>query len=103
MEGDHPQLGRREPDRRAVPRAAGLSWGLRGGIETATGNGKHGAIVGRARGIQNAAVAAVWEDAALVRDPYSVPNKADVALTMHTLWGFKIPRTANFRRLKFVA
>ena len=84
-------------------RAAGLSWGLRGGIETATGNNKFGAIVGRARGIRNAAVAAVWGEGQLVRDPYSDAAKADVALTMHTFWGFKIPRTANFKRLKFVA
>lgn len=83
-------------------RAAGVSFGLRGGIEAATGNGKMGAVVGLARGIRNAAVSAVWEDAALVRDPYSDAASAGVALTMHTFWGFKIPRPANFKRLKFV-
>lgn len=84
-------------------RAAGLSWGLRGGIESATDAGDFGAIVGLARGIQNAAVAAVWEDAALVRDPYSDASGADIALTMHTFWGFKLPRPASFKRLKFAA
>ncbi len=83
-------------------RAAGLSWGLRGGVEAATSNGKFAAVVGLARGIRNAAVAPVWADAALIRDPYSGATKADVALTMHTFWGFKIPRPANFKRLKFV-
>ena len=82
-------------------RAAGVSWGLRGGIEAATTAGKFGAIVGRSRGIANSAVAAVWEDAALVRDPYSDSAKADVSLSLHTFWGFKIPRTDSFKRIKF--
>lgn len=80
----------------------GLSATHRGGIETATDNGDFGAVVGLGRGIQNAAVAAVWESASLIRDPYSGSAKGEVALTLHTHWGFKLPRAANFRRIKFV-
>lgn len=84
-------------------RASGLSWGLRGGIESGATANKMACVVGLARGIRNAAVAAVWSDAAMVRDPYTGSAKADVAITMHTFWGFKIPRPANFKRVKFVA
>ena len=41
-------------------RAAGLSWMARGEIETATAADDFAAFVGLARGIANAAVAAVW-------------------------------------------
>lgn len=84
-------------------RAAGLSWTARGSIETATSNGDFGAFVGLQRGIANAAVAPVWEGAQLIRDPYSGATKGEVSLSLHYLWGFKIPRTANWRRLKFVS
>lgn len=84
-------------------RAAGLSWSARGEIETATGNGKFGAFIGRGRGIAGAAVAAVWEAGELIRDPYSGAAKGEVALTLSYLWNFGLPRASNFARLKFVS
>lgn len=83
-------------------RRAGLGWMVRGGIETATTDGKFGAFVGRARGIAGAGVAPVWEAARLIRDPYSGAASGEVAVTLQTLWAFKLPRPANFARLKFV-
>ena len=87
----------------AFLRAAGLSWGTRGGIEDATSNGKFGAFVGRARGIAGAGVAAVWNSAMLIRDPYSDAAKGEVSLTLSYFWNFGLPRSASFARLKFVS
>ena len=84
-------------------RQEGYSWRVRGGIETATANGDFGAFIGLGRGIAGAGVAPVWDTARLIRDPYSSASKGEVALTLQTLWGFALPRAANFRRLKFVA
>lgn len=81
----------------------GLTWGIRGDIETATAADDWAAFIGRGRGIEGAAVAAVWNAAMLVRDPYSAAAKGEVALTLSHLWGFKLPRPSNFARLKFVA
>ena len=86
----------------AFMRGAGLSWSSRGNIEDATANGDFGAFVGLARGIDGAAVAAMWETAELIRDPYTSAAGGEVALTLCTLWNFGIPRTSNFRRIKFV-
>ena len=80
----------------------GLSWKTRGDIEAATTNGKFGAFVGLARGIAGAGVVAVWDSAQLIRDPYSNAAKGEVALTMNHLWATGLPRTSNFKRLKFV-
>ena len=84
-------------------RASGFEWATRGGIETATANGDFGAFIGLARGIEGAAVAPVWESARLIRDELTGASKGEVAVTLQTLWGFALPRAANFRRLKFVA
>ena len=86
----------------AFLRNAGLSWSSRGEIESATANGDFGAFVGRARGIEGAGVAAVWEAGELIRDPYVKAAGGEVALTLCYLWNFGIPRTANFQRIKFV-
>ena len=83
-------------------RAAGLSWSSRGEIETATGNNKFGAFIGRGRGIAGAGVACVWEAGELIRDPYSGAKSGEVALTLSYLWNFGLPRPANFARVKFV-
>ena len=83
-------------------RAAGLSWRSRGGIETATGNNKFGGYVGLPNGRAGAAVAAVWRGAQLIRDQYTSAVKGEVELTMNYFWNFKIPRTANFKRLKYI-
>ena len=80
----------------------GLSWKTRGDIETATTNDKFGAFVGLARGIAGAGVVAVWDSAQLIRDPYSNAAKGEVALTMNHLWATGLPRTSNFKRIKFV-
>lgn len=86
----------------AFLREAGLSWTARGEIETATANGDFGAFVGLGRGIEGAGVAAVWEAGELIRDPYSKAATGEVAITLCYLWDFVLPRTGNFRRLKFV-
>ena len=82
---------------------SGLSWGVRGGIDTNTAAGDFGAFVGLARGIEGAARVAVWNAGELIRDPYSGASKGEVQLTLNYLWGFAIPRTANYKRLKFTA
>ena len=84
-------------------RASGFSWRVRGGIETATTDGKFGAFIGRARGISGAGIAAVWDSARLIRDMYTGANKGEVSLTIQTLWGFQIVRASNYARLKYVA
>ena len=80
----------------------GITWSTRGDIETATGNGKFGAFIGLKRGQAGTAVAPVWSAATLIRDPYSGAAKGEVQLTLSYLWAFGIPRTDNYRRLKFV-
>ena len=86
-----------------IMRGNGLNWMTRGEIEAATDDGDFGAFIGRGRGIEGAGVAAMWEAGDLVRDPYSGAAKGEVALTLSYLWGFKLPRPANFARVKFVA
>ncbi len=81
---------------------SGLSWMTRAEIEAATTADKFGGFVGLGRGIEGAAVAAVWEAGELIRDPYSGAAKGEVALTLSYLWNFGLPRAANFARLKFV-
>ena len=83
-------------------RDAGLSWTARGSIEDATANDDYGAFVGRRMGIDGAGVAAVWDAGILTRDPYTDAAKGTVHLTMTWLWDFGLPRTGNFRRVKFV-
>ena len=83
-------------------RNSGVTWTTRGSIETNTVNGDFGAFVGLSRGNAGAARAAVWESATLIRDPYSGKTKGEVHLILNYLWAFAIPRTANYKRLKFV-
>ena len=45
----------------------------------------------------------MWNRGELVRDPYSSANKGEVQLTLNWLWNFGLPRTANFKRIKFVS
>ena len=80
----------------------GLSWTIRGDIESNTANNDFGAFMGLARGIEGAAVMPVWLNANLITDPYTSAAKGEVQLTMNALWNFGIPRGANFKRLKFV-
>ena len=82
---------------------AGLSFGVRGDIETATSNGKFGGFVGRARGIEGAGVAAIWEAGSLIRDNVTGSKTGEIALTLNYLWAFGLPRPSNFQRLKFVS
>ena len=83
-------------------RAAGVSWTTRADIDTATTNGKFGAYIGLGRGIEGAAVAAVWAEGQLIRDPYTAAGKGEVSITLSTFWDFALPRTSSFRRLKYV-
>ena len=82
--------------------ASGVTWSVRGGIDTNTANGDFGAYVGLSNGIDGAGIAAVWEMASLVRDPYSGAKSGEVQLTLNYLWQLAFPRTANFKRLKYV-
>ena len=84
-------------------RANGMSWGARYDIDTNTANNDYGAYIGLRRGIEGAGIAAVWESAGMIRDPYSDASKGEVAITLNYLWDLAFPRTANFKRLKFVA
>ena len=84
-------------------RDAGLSWSARGQIEDNTANGDFGAFIGRRMGIDGAGVAGIWTAGDLTRDPYSGAAKGEVALTLSYLWDFGLPRSDNFRRVKFVA
>ena len=83
--------------------ALGVTFRVRAGIEDSdTANADRAAIIGRSRGIEGAAVAAVWENATLVRDVYTDARSGGVRLTMHTLWDFVVPRPSNFATLGFV-
>ena len=83
--------------------ASGVSWSTRGGIDTATANGDFGAYIGLNRGMDGAGIAAVWEAGQLVRDPYTKADTGEVQLTLNYLWQLAFPRTANYKRLKFVS
>ena len=82
--------------------ASGLSWTARGGIDANTANGDYGAYIGLGRGIDGAGIAAVWEQGQLIRDPYSGATSGEVQLTLNYLFQLAFPRTANFKRLKYV-
>ena len=82
---------------------AGLTWSVRGGIDTDTAASDWGAFIGRMRGIRGAGIVPVWNSAKLIRDEYSGAAKGEVALTLATYWNFGLPRASNFARLKFVA
>ena len=84
-------------------RDSGITWSTRGGIDTATANGDFGLYVGLGNGIEGAAIAAVWESASMIRDPYSGATKGEVGIVLNTLWDFAIPRTASYKRLKYVS
>ena len=81
----------------------GLMWMTRGDLETATASGDFGAYIAGGRGIEGAAVAAIWASGQLVRDPYTNSAKGEIALTLNTYWGFEVVRASHFSRLKFVA
>lgn len=83
-------------------RESGLSWRMRGELETDTANGDFGAFVGLKRGIADAACAAIWNSGELIRDQYSGAKSGEVSITLSYYWGFKVPRVANFKRVKFV-
>ena len=83
--------------------ASGISWMTRAGIDAATAAGDFAAYIGLGRGINGAAVCAIWEEAQLIRDMYTKSASGQIALTLHYYWGFKIPRPSSFRRLKYVA
>ena len=80
-----------------------VQWVTRQGIDTATAAGDFGAYIGLGRGIEGAGIAAVWESGQLLTDPYSGAAKGAVQLTLNYLWQFGLPRTANFKRVKYVA
>ena len=82
--------------------ANGLSWRTRGDVEEATTNGKEGAMIGLARGIQGAGVVATWEGATLIRDHYTGAASGQVQLTLCALWNYAVVRASNFAKLSFV-
>ena len=87
----------------AFLRMAGLSWASRGLITEDTAADDWCAFVGRARGIDGAGVAALWESGLLLRDPYSASSSGQVNLTLSYFWNFGLPRATNFARIKFAA
>ena len=81
---------------------AGISWMVRGNIETNTANDDWGAFIGRGRGIEGAAVAVVWAgDGMLIRDPFTEAAKGELALNLSYYWDFKTVRSSSFGRLQF--
>ena len=84
-------------------RASGVSWNVRGDIDTGTGNGDFGAYVGLQKGIGGAAQVGMWEQASMIRDPFSGSTKGEVGIVLSTLWDFQIPRVSNFKRIKYVS
>ena len=84
-------------------RANGVSWRTRGGIETATTDGKSLAAIGLGRGISGSGVAAIWNAATMIRDPYSGASKGQVKITMHTLWNYALVRASNYAKLAAAA
>ena len=87
----------------AFLRANGVNWLTKGGIEAGTGNNHFGAYIGLAQGIEGAGVAAVWNQGRLVRDEFTAKAKGEIELTLDYQWDFALPRTANFKRLKYVS
>ena len=80
----------------------GLSWRVRGDLETNTANGDWGAFIGRKRNIEGAACVAIWDEAQFVRSEFEGASKGEVNLSLHSFWDFATPRASNFARLKFV-
>lgn len=83
--------------------ASGLNWTVRGTIEAATAASDWAAFIGRGRGIDGAAVHAIWDSGELVRDPYTKAKSGEVLLTLNYLHDFDLVRPSNFARVKFVA
>ena len=86
----------------AILRENGLAWTTRDGIEAATANDDFGAYVGKAQGIEGAAVATVWNQGRLVRDEFTGKGKGEIELALDYQWDFAVVRDDNFHRVKFV-
>ena len=82
-------------------RENGLNWVSRNGIGDATTAGKFGGYVGLGKGITGAAVHAIWDSGSMIRDIYNTAG--ETIITLNVLHDFVIPRSSNFKRLKFVA
>ena len=82
-------------------RANGITWGVRGDVEAATASGDFAAFIGLARGQRGTAVAPIWSAATLITDKYTGAAKGEVQLTLSYLWAFGLPRTSNYRRIKY--
>ena len=72
----------------------GLSWMTRADIDTNTAANDYGAYVGLGRGIEGAAVAAMWSEGQLIRDIYSDAAKGEVSDLPLVVLGFC--RTTGF-------
>ena len=81
---------------------AGLSWMVRGSIDTNTANGDWGAFVSLSRGLEGAAVCPVWLAGEMIVDPYSEAKNGKILLTLNYGWNFALVRASNFARLKYV-
>ena len=82
----------------------GINWTTRGGIDTNSAAGDFGAYIGLNRGIEGAGIAAVWEQAQLIRDPYSGATSGEVELTLElSLPTWIFTHGFNSSRLKFTA
>lgn len=86
----------------AFLQTGGLSWVVRGDIDTNTANGDWGAFVSLGRGLEGAAVCPVWLAGEMIVDPYSEAKNGKVLVTINMLWNFSLVRASNFARLKYV-
>ena len=85
-------------------RGNGINSVVRGGVETATANGDFGAFVGLGMGIEDAAVAAIWDAGQLVRVQDTTRAAAgEVGLVLSAYWDFALVRASSFNRIKFVS
>ena len=82
-------------------RDSGVMYTVKGDIAAGSGSGTFGGFAGLQRGIAGAGVAPIWESAQMIRDPYTTAKKGEVQLTLNYLWNFGLPRTSNFKRLKY--
>ena len=79
----------------------GVSWTITPG-ETDTTNGKFGAVMSRARGLQGAARLVLWREGEILVDRLSQSHKGVVRVVINSYWNFKVVRAANFAAIKFV-
>ena len=82
---------------------SGVTWMVRGDLETAHSAGKYAGAVSLRRGLAGAGQAALWRGAELISDPFSGGPAGQVRLTVNYFFDVAYPRPASFKVLKFVS